>query len=268
MKKFLSCAIVTSMLLSAAAAAKDDLILSPKDATEHSPQGITVAESVITNIDDGGYVGFGELDFTGIKSVRIKANISTMYGESGETFRLYIDDPLSGTCIGYILINEEKSEPTYYGTNIDNISGKHKLYLKQNYSHTKYLNIYELVLSEKEWIDPNAVTPVSDDKIIDNYHDTRTATNAYLKIADFEEAGPVKEGTHDVGMFYHNWHVHNTEAYVASEIISEYPEAKTEYGHEAWPAYGPAWWAEPVYGFYDDMDYWHYRKAAELMADA
>lgn len=42
----------------------------------------------------------------------------------------------------------------------------------------------------------------------------------------------MKEGNHEVGMFYHDWHVHNTEAYIASEIIAEYPEAKDDYSHK------------------------------------
>ena len=221
------------------------------------------------NWNTGGYAGFGEVDFTGIKSIRLKANISYMRSDNGEAFRLYIDDALKGECIGYIVINEQKDEPCYYGTNISGVTGTHKLYLKQNYSHTNYLNVYELVLSEEEWVDPKAVTPVPDDKIIDNWSDTWTATNAYgLRLADFEETGGVKAGNHEVGMFYHDWHVHDTEAYIASEIIAEYPDAKDDYSHKAWPTSGPAWWAEPVYGFYDDTDYWHYRKSAELMADA
>ena len=113
------------------------------------------------------------------------------------------------------------------------------------------------------------MTPVSDDKIIDNYADTWTATNAYgLRLADYEETGGVKAGNHEVGMFYHDWHLHNSKAYIASEIIAKHPEPKDDYSHKAWPTSGPAWWAEPVYGFYDDTDYWHYRKSAELMADA
>lgn len=269
MKKILSLALSAALFLSGTAYAAGETQLYPKDVKVSSKSGVTVSEEAISGFDDGGYVGFGEVDFTGVKSVRIKANISNMISENGEAFRFYIDDPIKGKCIGYIVVNDERTEPTYYGTNISGVSGKHRLYLKQNYAHTKYLNVYEVLLSNEEWIDPKAVTPVSDDNIIDNFADTWTATNAYgVKLADFEETGGVKEGSHEVGMFYHDWHVHNTQAYIASEIISKYPEAKSDYRHEAWPTSGPAWWSEPVYGFYDDTDYWHYRKAAELMADA
>ncbi len=270
MKKVLSTLLAALTVFGATAvmAAGNDQSLLPKDVKEKSSSGVNVASEKIGNIDEGGYVGFGEVDFTGVKSVRIKANINYMLSDNGEAFRLYIDDPISGECIGYIVISEPSEEPLYYGTNVDGVSGKHKLYLKQNYSHTKYLNVYELVLSEEAW-DEERVTPVPDEKIVDNYSDTWTATNAHgLKIADYEETGPVKEGRREVGMFYHDWHVHNTEANIASEIIAAYPEAKSDAGHEAWPVSGPAWWNEPVYGFYTGLDYWHYRKAAELLSDA
>ena len=271
MRRILSIVLAVLMLQSlfCAVCSASGKVLFPKDAKELSESGVSATAESLRNWNTGGYAGFGEVDFTGIKSVRLKANISFMVGDNGEAFRLYIDDALKGKCIGYIVINEEKSEPTWYGTNISGVTGTHKLYLKQNYSHTNYLNVYEVELSEEEWNDPKKVTPVPDGKIIDNWSDTWTATNAYgLRLADFEETGGVKEGNHEVGMFYHDWHVHNTEAYIASEIIAEYPEAKDDYSHKAWPTSGPAWWAEPVYGFYDDTDYWHYRKSAELMADA
>ena len=244
--------------------------LTASDIKEKSNTGVSVQSDRVKGFNDGGYIGFGEVDFTGVKSVRLKLSQAYMIEENGEAFRLYIDDPLKGKCIGYVIINEQTQEPgKYYGTNIEGVTGTHKFYIKQNYSHSNYLTLYDVVLSDEEWVDPKAVTPVSDDKIIDNYADTWTATNAYgLRLADYEETGGVKAGNHEVGMFYHDWHLHNTKAYIASEIIAKHPEAKDDYNHSAWPTNGPAWWDEPVYGFYDDTDYWHYRKSAELMADA
>ena len=244
--------------------------LTASDIKEKSNTGVSVQSDRVKGFNDGGYIGFGEVDFTGVKSVRLKLSQAYMIEENGEAFRLYIDDPLKGKCIGYVIINEQTQEPgKYYGTNIEGVTGTHKFYIKQNYSHSNYLTLYDVVLSDEEWVDPKAVTPVSDDKIIDNYADTWTATNAYgLRLADYEETGGVKAGNHEVGMFYHDWHLHNSKAYIASEIIAKHPEAKDDYNNSAWPTNGPAWWDEPVYGFYDDTDYWHYRKSAELMADA
>ena len=271
MKKILSAFLVIALLISltAAVSAASGKTYFPSDVKETSSSGVSVSGDKINGWNTGGYVGFGEVDFTGIKSVRIKANITLMGANNGEAFRLYIDDPLKGDCIGYIVVNEERNDPVYYGVNIEGVSGLHKLYLKQNYSHIGYLYVYELVLSEEKWVDPKAVTPVPDDKIIDNYSDTWTAVGQNgKKIADYEETGAVKDGTHEVGMFYHDWRTDASQVYIPTDIIEKYPEAKDDFFHEAWPSKGSAWWGEPVYGFYIDTDYWHYRKAAELMADA
>lgn len=243
--------------------------LTPADVTGNSGTAVKVGKEKIYSFDNGGWVCFGEQDFTNVKSIRLNLSNTYMVDHSGEAFRLYIDDALSGKCIGYVVIREMAMEPKYFGTNIEAVNGKHKLYLKQNYSHSQYLAVHDVVLSSEEWVDPKAVTPVDDSKILDTYADTWTSTNAYgVKLADYEETGAVKAGNHEVGIFYHDWHLHNTKAYIATDIISKYPEAKDEFNHEAWPSSGPAWWSEPVYGFYDDTDYWHYRKAAELMAIA
>ena len=83
--------------------------------------------------------------------------------------------------------------------NIPETKGVHKLYLKQNYNHSNYLYVNEIVLSEEEWADPKAVTPVSDSEIIDTYSDTWVAVDDFgRKVADFEEVGPVKEGLREV----------------------------------------------------------------------
>ncbi len=272
MRKVISAILALSMCagLFAVSVGASEKTLTASDIKEKSSTGVSVQGDRVKGFNDGGYIGFGEVDFTGVKSVRLKLSQAYMIEENGEAFRLYIDDPLKGKCIGYVIINEQTQEPgKYYGTNIEGVTGTHKFYIKQNYSHSNYLTLYDVVLSDEEWVDPKAVTPVPDDKIIDNYADTWTATNAYgLRLADFEETGGVKAGNHEVGMFYHDWHLHNSKAYIASEIIAKYPEAKDDYNHSAWPTNGPAWWDEPVYGFYDDTDYWHYRKSAELMADA
>ena len=219
---FLTLVMVISMTASLSAAGNKNS--APGDVTEKSGDGVSVTDTAIQGFRNGGYVGFGNVDFTGIKSVRIKANITSMMSDNGEAFRLYIDDPVKGDCIGYIVVNEERNDPVYYGVNIEGVSGLHKLYLKQNYSHIGYLYVYELVLSEEKWVDPKAVTPVPDDKIIDNYSDTWTAVGQNgKKIADYEETGAVKDGTHEVGMFYHDWRTDASQVYIPTDIIEKYP---------------------------------------------
>ena len=217
----------------------------------------------------GAYIEFSDVDFTGAKSIRMMAYDHYFLNRNGEAFAVYIDDPLAGECLGYILMNHETQEPREWGMNLKKeISGKHKLYIKQNYSGTDTIHVESVTISGTEYNDPDKVTPVPDEKITDKYSDTWTAVSQVgMKVADFEETGPVKEGTRDVLMFYHDWHIGTSEAQIFSETIAKYPEAKDDYNHEAWHS-SPIWWSEPVYGFYDDLDYWHYRKSAELMADA
>ncbi len=271
MKKALSLILAILMLIQlfALTVAANEITLSVKDISVKSESGITIKGDSVGTWGEGGYIGFNDVDFTGIKSVRLSVSNRLMYGENGEAFRLYIDDPIKGKCIGYVVTNDETETPILYGTNILPIEGKHNLYIKQNYAKTDHLYLHEVVLSTEEWVDPDAVTPVPDSAIKDVWADTWVATDAAgHKVATYEEAGPVKEGKHEVVMFYHDWHVHDSKAYIASEIIAKHPDAKDNYYHEAWPTNGPAFWGESVYGFYTGEDYWHYRKAAELMAAA
>ncbi|MBQ2942918.1 MAG: hypothetical protein IJD97_11865 [Clostridia bacterium] len=105
--------------------------------------------------------------------------------------------------------------------------------------------------------------------VTDKYYDTWTATDHMGRsLATFEEAGLVKEGRHDVAMFYHNWHRHGEKALIASEVIKKYPDAKDDFYHKGWEGTYDTFWGESIYGFYSTDDYWHNRKAAELMASA
>lgn len=255
-----------SLFTTASFAADKTYTMADVTATKSVKINGKYAENWLTD----GYIEFSDVDFTGAKSIRMMAYDHYFLNRNGEAFAVYIDDPLSGECLGYILLNHETQESREWGMNLKKeISGKHKLYIKQNYSMSDTMHVESITVSSSEYNDPDKVTPVPDDKIIDNYADTWAAvTQAGIKVADFEETGPVKDGTHDVVIFYHNWHMGDTaEGQIIPETIAKYPEAKDNFDHEAWHSV-PVWWGEPVYGFYDDLDYWHYRKAAELMADA
>ena len=270
MKKAISFILAIILALSSLMTAfAGDITLLTKDSSELSESGVIISDGTFKNWDEDGFVGFKDVDFTGAKSVRIKARINYMRGDNGEAFGVYIDDPVKGKCLGYIVVNEQRDDFTYYGVNIPEVTGKHNLYIKQNYTHTNYLQVSEVIVSGEAWTDPKAVTPVPDSEIIDTYSDTWVAVdNVGRRLADFEEVGEVKDGKHDVLMFYHDWHIHETEAITAMEVINANPDAKNDYYHSAWPSSGPLYWGEPIYGYYTGMDYWHYRKAAELMASA
>lgn len=269
MKK-ITCIILTLILafstftvLSLAA----DTTLTVADIAEN--YNVKLTKSYAQNWLEDGYISFKNVDFTGVKSIRMKLYDDNFRNYNGEAFAVYLDNALSGECLGYILFNEESKELVEIGMNLKkSVSGKHTLYIKQNYSGTDSMRVESVTLSSEEWNDPKKVTPVSDDNIIDTYADTWTAVDAVgRKLADYEEVGPVKEGTREVLMFYHDWHTGGAEAQIASETFKNYPDSETDYDHSAWHT-ASIWWSEPVYGFYVDTDYWHYRKAAELMANA
>ena len=52
------------------------------------------------------------------------------------------------------------------------------------------------------------------------------------------------------------------------KIVEKYPEAKYDFNHFAWETDARFTWDEPLYGHYDNTDYWVYRRQAVLMANA
>ena len=179
MKKVSVVLVVFCMLMSlfAVGVSASETVLGMGDIDVKSETGVTIISGKAGKWEEGGYIGFNDVDFTGIKSVRISVSNILMYGENGETFRLYIDDPIKGKCIGYIVTNDETSAPILYGTNIEPISGKHNLYIKHNYSRSDHIYLHDVRLSTEEWVDPKAVTPVPDSAIKDVWADTWVATD-------------------------------------------------------------------------------------------
>ncbi len=235
--------------------------------TESGTYNVTKGKD-ITGIGSGDSVVMKDVDFTGIKSINFKVLYPNLYSAEGEAFRLYIDDPVKGKCIGYIHVAKGSEEPVIYGTNIEQVKGTHHLFISGNYDTTKSIEIQEVILSEEEW--KPEITPVSDSRIIDNYHDTWTAVDMVgRKLADYEETGEIKEGRRDVLMMFWPWFRQNTPAVVIPEVLAKYPEAKDDFYHMAWDAPGtPAFWGQSVFGFYNSMDYWVFRKQAQLLATA
>ncbi|MDP4133039.1 MAG: stalk domain-containing protein [Bacillota bacterium] len=268
MKKIICILLVTIMTLaqSSMVLAGQEVVLTPADAVFKSDAGVNASSSGFGNWNVGGYIGFKDVDLTGIKSIKLQGHCELSDATNGETFRIYIDDPLKGTCIGYVNFNQE-GDNLFQG-NITPQQGKHNLYIKQNYSHYNKVSFTQVILSNEEYKDTR-FSKTDDSAIIDNYHDTWVAVdNVGRKLADYEEVGGLK-GNRNIGMFYWDWHSASyATAVIASEVIAEHPEAKDDFFNKAWPANSPIFWAEPIYGFYLSYDYWVYRKQAELMADA
>lgn len=75
-----------------------------------------------------------------------------------------------------------------------------------------------------------------------------------------------------IGLFYWTWHTNfaGGEAYDATKILSQKPEAINNFDDPIWPgAEGQSFfWGEPLFDYYRDTDQWVLRKHAEMLAEA
>ena len=75
-----------------------------------------------------------------------------------------------------------------------------------------------------------------------------------------------------VGLFYWTWHTKqsiNNPPFNITEYLARDPKAKEDYNNPIWPKKNSPWfWAEPLFGYYQDTDEWVLRKHAEMLADA
>ena len=215
------------------------------------------------------WFGIKNVDLTGIKSIGLTGKNPLTGGLNAEVFRIKVDDPM-GDSIGFIAFNETSvgSDVTVRG-NIDAVSGTHTLYFVM--TMTKNTPKWELN-GVSLYTDAVVREGVSDEYIVDNYSDTWAATDDYgRKVADFEEAGPVKEGDHYVGMMYWNWHTNQDKNYniVIPDVIRKDPAARYDFNSDSWFNHqSKMYWGEPVFGFYTSQDYWVYKKQFALLSNA
>lgn len=258
------CLVLTGSFVTAFAAG--DKVLGVKDIKD------TVGDVKIADgyAEIGGNaklsaIGF-EADLTGVKSIELKIK-EWKSGSNGEIFRIKVDDPNSDS-IGEIVFG---TDTTVASGNITAQTGVHKLYFYTTLLSTGRKWEIESVTLKSEA--KQLVTPVPDEKITDNWHDTWVATDDYgRRVADYEEVGGVKEGTRKVGMFYWNMRGSGTSG-IIPEIIKNNPNAFGNYDDEGWldangNRPGSYYWGEPVYGFYSGADYWVLKKHAALLANA
>jgi len=120
---------------------------------------------------------------------------------------------------------------------------------------------------ETEVIDPKP-EPEPEQIIYDNL----SATDALNRtLPAWEEVGDLQEKKY-VGLFYWTWHTQQSgygsrTAYDVSKILSEHPDAISDFHHPAWPTDANSYfWGEPLYGYYINTDKWVLRRHAELLA--
>ena len=224
-------------------------------------EGTETVLNASKSIKAGESIKFEQVDLTDIKSVKVSLD---KYSEA--TLRITADKIDGGIILTFLRICDNRV--TEYSSNLRDITGVHDVYVT---SHSGTAAVKDVTFSKEKYISP--YTMPSDDYLIDNWSDTWVATSAAgVKVADYEEAGAVKEGQREVGMMY--WPRGTSEkpistARIPSEIIAENPDAYADFYHKAWPEGATAYyWNEPLFGFYMMSDYWVIRRHAIMLANA
>ena len=266
MKKALSLALIFCLLFSLlTVSAEGDVTLYVKDAM--SGEGVKIAEEV--TLSAGQYIKFPAVNLDGVKSVLIngKANYGT--ARDGEVMELRIDS-MNGGLLGYVpMVGTD--EETSFGVNI-NASGTHDIYVSPIVAN--YGTIKSITLSKSACKELSYEGGATEDDVIDLHVENWTMTDGLGRtLADYEEVGEV-DPTREVGIFYHTWHSNwenNKVVINNTEFYKQHPEIYTpdQYMNPLWPTSNVTYyWDEPLFGYYSGIDYWVYRKHAELLGSA
>ena len=148
MKKLL-CILLCLVMLSSCVLVQAEESIKANTAFDLSGASLSGEKVNLSRMDQ--YVAYKDIDFTGVKSVGIKADFYLSSNASnGDAISLRIDDPMKGKCIGYIVLSDKESYDKVFYTNIEETTGVHDLYLKSTYGDAgSELRISEIILSEK-----------------------------------------------------------------------------------------------------------------------
>ena len=107
--------------------------------------------------------------------------------------------------------------------------------------------------------------------LLDAMPDTWAATDALGRtLPTNEETGGVRKGK-TVGLFFWTWHSGQSGCNPTNlnDLMEAHPEAQNDYTSSVWNGTGPNYhWNEPIYGYYNGLDRWVFRKQAELLASS
>ena len=247
--------------------------LNALSANETS-SGVRKSNDGYTYGEPYAYIGFKDVDLTGVKSVTISAKNNLTSGYDGEWIQVRLDKP-KGELLGYVQIGSHSPESySEYKGAIKEVNGVHNIYFVSTIvapNQYNYCTVKSFFLSEEPYV-PLKYDPVPDENIVE-IHNTSWAFTDDLgrKVADFEEVGPLRKDK-VVGIFYWTWHnpsFKDMGAINNTEFAKLHPEAKYDYYNPVWPtATTNYYWNEPLFGYYLGTDYWVARKHAEMLANA
>lgn len=253
------------MTLSVCTSLAEGIVLRPSDAAVRS----NVAEGeTADNIAKDAYIGFEDVDLTGVNSLEVTADVKLNSYDNGCYCKVVTDDPLSGEMIGWLIIHDERGT---YNSYITPTSGVHDVYIVGLNStlSSSQIKIKSFEFKKEAYADTALSEQVPDSAIKDYWSDTWQATDSFgRKVADYSEVGAVKEGRREVGMMYWNWHrgQGTTEAKIISEVLAEYPDAVRNAASPAWKGTANYYWDEPALGYYSSFDYFVYCRHFEMLS--
>lgn len=271
MKKVATLALALCMTLGSVIGSGAAVLL-PENAK--TAGGTRITENKIEVKQPYSYAEFDGCNLTGINSVKITAANDMSGGLDGDRI-LVRADSITGDVIGYVDIDlhTPKTTTVFTGSITKPMSGAHDLYFQSLMAHlnsTCGTKIEKIELSKEKYT-KEAYVPVPDSKLR-NYHETTWSMTDDLgrKVATYEEAGPVREDK-KVGMFYWTWHssFETSTPFNNSEFAKEHPEVKHDYYDPIWPTSNTSFrWNESIFDYYSGIDYWVYRRHAEMLAAA
>ncbi|MDP4133249.1 MAG: stalk domain-containing protein [Bacillota bacterium] len=274
MKKLVAVFLAFSMLLAGSSIcfAETDMVLTLENISSKS-DSLTlkaVDGKLCASMVRDQYVMFKNLNFSSVKSVKITGTADFMGHHDSDILELRLDS-INGPLAGYVDFDKEGKDQTF-GVNV-NVSGTHDLYIASVYSADSASVSFHTVTLSMTAVKKDTYVPCDESFIKDTYSDTWSAVDGLGRsVADYEEVGsynPEKK----VGLFYHTWH---TDIGSAKQIINnsewyrQYPEifAEDQFKNPKWPGIANEvhFWDEPMFGYYMGIDYWVYRKHAELLS--
>lgn len=263
---FLMCFIFNISIITAFAVEGENIVLSAAEADYNKDVSIG---AVAKGFSAGKYLGFSDVDLTGMRSVELTGMYKSTEHTNGDTVKILIDDPVKGTQIGSIVIWEDG---TSFSAPIEFTRGVHNIYFVSTYANSVADNytVSSYTLKKEEYVDNAMAEQVPDSAVKDFYSDTWVSTDSFgRKVADYAEAGAVK-GDRTVAMMYWNWLAGegDNDVKIISDIIKKYPDAMNDSLSDAWKGYTTYMWDEPAMGFYSSSDYWVVRQHMELLATA
>lgn len=162
MKKLASLILAVLILTASFTAFASDGSLTPSSASD----GVALTGEIA--LKAGEYVKYSDVDFTGIKSVKITGTANWSSRWNGESFELRLDGE-TGELLAYVSFDEDGE--TEAAVNISS-EGVHDLYVKAMYGSAGASKIKSVALSSSAVPEKEKYVPVDESVTRDSFADT------------------------------------------------------------------------------------------------